>query len=150
MQSPAWEGDWPLSQLFGVNPSGYVQFGLAGHNGIDIAMPQGTPLLAVCNGVVLECRNDTKGYGQYIKIQSEDGQHFMYAHLAEWATEEGATIASGTVIGLSGTTGNSSGPHLHFGWRMLDAPFYRGWPFNGYVDPRQLLDRLQGGLWPLK
>ena len=149
MRSPAWEGDWPISQLFGVNPQWYVAFGLAGHNGIDVAMPLGTALFAPLDATVVECANDQAGYGLYVKLTSGGGQDMLLAHLsAQEPLAVGAVVTAGTPLGRSGSTGNSTGPHLHFGWRLLNADFYRGWPYNGYVDPRQFLDRLQGGLWP--
>lgn len=149
MDSPAWDGDWPVSQWFGINPDRYAQFRLAGHNGLDIAMPPGVPIHAPMDGTLVERGVDPNGYGLYAKLTTDDGQDWLFAHLSEqldWP--EGFHCPAGFVMGLSGSTGNSTGPHLHIGWRLFNAPFYRGWPFNGYVDPRQTLDRLQGGLWP--
>jgi|RhiMetdeSRZDD1v2_1073273.scaffolds.fasta_scaffold146436_6 murein DD-endopeptidase MepM/ murein hydrolase activator NlpD len=149
MRSPAWDGDWPISQYFGVNPAAYVRFGLAGHNGLDVEMPEGTSVYAPAAGLVAERDYDPGGYGFYLKIHTPDGQDWLLAHFDElWEFPLGASVVTGTMLGYSGSSGNSTGPHLHIGWRLFNAPFYRGWPFNGYIDPRQVLDRLQGGLWP--
>lgn len=149
MRSPAWEGDWPVSQYFGVNPAAYGRFLLQGHNGLDVAMPLGTPVYAPVAATVIEAAYDAGGYGYYVKISTDDGQDWLFAHLrgaADVALDQ--LVAAGDQLGESGSTGNSTGPHLHIGWRLWNAAYNRGWPFNGYVDPRQVLDRLQGGLWP--
>lgn len=149
MKSPAWAGDWPISQWFGVNPAAYVRFGLQGHNGIDLAMPEEIPIYAPCRGTVAEVAYDAAGYGNYVKLSTADGQDWLFAHLRRTFVSVGYELPEGLVLlGESGTTGNSTGPHLHVGWRLWNAAYNRGWPFNGYVDPRQTLDRLQGGLWP--
>lgn len=146
MQSPAWEGDWPISQVFGINPAAYVVYKLAGHNGLDIAMPIGTELYAPIGGTIAEVANDPTGFGLYIKLSTPAGMDVLLAHLSNlYGTKAGDAVIAGTPLGRSGSTGNSTGPHLHFGWRLFNAPFYRGWPFNGYLDPRQWLDLLQGG-----
>lgn len=146
MNAPAWAGDWPISQLFGVNPTKYAAYNLAAHNGLDVALPTGTELYAPVDGVIAEVGSDPTGYGLYIKLSTDDGQDWLLAHLfSQYQTREGDRVIAGTPIALSGNTGNSTGPHLHIGWRLLNASWYRGWPFNGYVDPRQQLDRLQSG-----
>jgi murein DD-endopeptidase MepM/ murein hydrolase activator NlpD len=149
MQSPAWEGDWPISQWFGVNPAAYAWAKLAGHNGVDIAMPTGTPLYLPVAGRVVEVLNDPGGWGYGYKLSTPDNQDWLMAHFVyPPAVREGNEYDAGELAGYSGSTGNSTGPHLHIGWRLWNAAYNRGWPFNGYVDPRQTLDRLQGGLWP--
>jgi murein DD-endopeptidase MepM/ murein hydrolase activator NlpD len=149
VNSPAWEGDWPISQWFGVNPAAYARFGLQGHNGLDLAMPRGTMLLAPVAATVIEAGYDTSGYGHYVKLTTPDGQDWVLAHFdGDPVVAVGDDVEQGQLLGLSGSSGNSTGPHLHIGWRLWNAHYNRGWPFNGYVDPRQVLDRLQGGLWP--
>lgn len=149
MQSPAWDGDWPVSQWFGVNPAAYVRFGLAGHNGLDVAMPSWTEIRAPVDARVAEAGSDPGGWGYYVKLTTSDNQDWLLAHFAEPSPlDAGLVVAASDFIGWSGSTGNSTGPHLHIGWRLWNAAYNRGWPFNGYVDPRQTLDRLQGGLWP--
>lgn len=146
MNSPAWDGDWPVTQLFGVNPQDYTLFHLAGHNGLDVGLPLWTRVYAPVDGVIAEVDYDAGGYGNYIKITTPDQQDWLLAHLSTtYDTQPGDEVVAGTPIGESGNTGNSTGPHLHIGWRIWNLPLYRGWPFNGYVDPRQQLDRLQSG-----
>jgi murein DD-endopeptidase MepM/ murein hydrolase activator NlpD len=149
VNAPAWEGDWPISQYFGVNPAAYARFGLQGHNGLDIAMPRGTQLFAPVAALVTEAGYDVAGYGHYVKLATLDGQDWVMAHFdSDPLVVLNDGLEPGQLIGFSGSSGNSTGPHLHIAYRLFNAPFYRGWPFNGYVDPRQVLDRLQGGLWP--
>lgn len=149
MRSPAWEGDWPVSQWFGVNPAGYARFGVQGHNGLDVAMPSGTIILAPVDARVAETGSDPGGWGYYVKLTTSDQQDWLFAHFERPAiVAPGQEVVAGAWLGNSGSTGNSTGPHLHVGWRLWNAAYNRGWPFNGYVDPRQVLDRLQGGLWP--
>ena len=85
------------------------------HTGVDWATAQGTPVLASGNGVIEEVGH--KGYyGNYIRIRHANGYHTAYGHMARFATgvEEGTKIRQGQVIGYVGSTGLSSGPHLHF------------------------------------
>ncbi len=129
-----WEGNHSVSQWFGGNPHFYARWGLAGHNGLDVAMPVGTPLRAVEPGVVLEVAHDPGGYGYYVKLRSDYGHDWLYAHLSlsglPWV---GDRFLPGERVASSGNSGNSTGPHLHLGYRA--DPTKRGWPFNGYVDP---------------
>ncbi len=91
----------------------------AGHNGIDFAIPLGTPLYAAADGVVVgvddsdaSCRGAS--YGKWILIKHTNGLATLYAHMSSFAVSEGQTVSSGQKIGLSGNTGYSTGPHLHF------------------------------------
>ena len=59
----------PISQYFGENPGAYAGFGLKGHNGIDYAVPMGTPIAAAGGGVIERSRFDPAGYGNYVKIR---------------------------------------------------------------------------------
>lgn len=125
-----------VSQVFGVNPERYARFGMAGHNGVDYAVPTGTPIGAVDAGVVAESRIDEDGYGQYVKIYHAWGES-LYAHLSHRKVNAGESVNAGMVIGRSGNTGYSTGPHLHFGLRV--NPYARGWPFDGFSDPMPYL-----------
>jgi hypothetical protein len=106
-----------VSQRFGENPQYYSQWGLAGHNGIDFACPTGTRILAVAPGQVTQVRTDGTGYGHHVRVaHTAFGKRFeaIYAHFSQNMVEPGQTVEVGTVLGLSGNTGNSTGPHLHF------------------------------------
>jgi murein DD-endopeptidase MepM/ murein hydrolase activator NlpD len=85
------------------------------HPGIDLGVPIGTPVKAVTDGVVLEAESDgyNSGYGSYVKIDHGNGLESLYAHLSTLRVQPGDQIAAGQVIGLSGNTGFSTGPHLH-------------------------------------
>lgn len=83
------------------------------HKGIDINAKLGTPVKAVMNGVV-DSAKESKTYGKEILIEHENGYKTLYAHLSEIKVSEGQVIKKGDVIGLTGNTGMSRGPHLHF------------------------------------
>lgn len=83
------------------------------HHGIDIGAPVGTPIRPLMGGRVL-FSGELPGYGETIKIKHEDGTEGVYAHLSERMVEAGVAISTNDTIGLSGNTGVSTGPHLHF------------------------------------
>lgn len=90
--------------------------GLHGYNAIDIATPIGTPILAAASGQVVISRSSgwNGGYGNYIVLSHYNGTQTLYGHLSKTYVSDGDTVVQGQVIGLSGTTGESTGPHLHF------------------------------------
>ncbi len=104
---------WPLDE------SGYVTRGQLGaaddptHAGTDIAVPTGTPVRAAGSGTVVEAGTDPE-YGMYVLMQHAEGFTTRYAHLSRILTAAGTAVPVGTVIGLSGNSGRSSAPHLHF------------------------------------
>lgn len=83
------------------------------HTGVDFAAASGTTVKAVGPGTVVSA-GWAGSYGNEVVIQHEDGQYSQYAHLSSLAVSAGRTVAGGDQIGLSGSTGNSTGPHLHF------------------------------------
>lgn len=94
------------------------------HYGTDIVAPSGTPVLAAYDGVVA-IANELGGYGLTIVLRHvEESQESRYAHLSKILVKEGDQIKKGSVIGLVGSTGASTGPHLHFEWRHLTN---QGW-----------------------
>lgn len=121
-----------VSQRFGENPDRYARFGMAGHNGVDFAVPEATNIHAVDRGTVVEVRDDPEGYGLYVKLRHAWGES-LYAHLRGQGVREGHELDKGEFLGVSGNTGNSTGPHLHFGMRV--NPYARGYPYDGYSDP---------------
>ncbi|HMN31408.1 MAG TPA: M23 family metallopeptidase, partial [Caldilineaceae bacterium] len=129
-------GEFPVLQNFGDNPKVYTgvrcgEVALRGHNGIDFATPLGTPVLAVQDGTVLAARTDAGGFGQFALLGHEWGQS-LYAQLGELKLSQGQTVSAGQQIGLSGNSGLSSAPHLHFGLRIHPFSLADGW--CGYVD----------------
>ena len=83
------------------------------HGGIDIKAKIGTPIVASSSGSISIAKYD-KGWGNYIVIDHADGYQTWYAHLNAFNVSEGEAVKSGDVIGYVGTTGRSTGPHLHF------------------------------------
>ncbi|MGW7517071.1 M23 family metallopeptidase [Streptomyces sp. NPDC054796] len=83
------------------------------HTGIDFHAAQGTPVKSVAAGEVVEA-GDGGAYGNNIVIKHKDGTYTQYGHLSSIGVSVGQSVTSGQQIALSGSTGNSSGPHLHF------------------------------------
>jgi murein DD-endopeptidase MepM/ murein hydrolase activator NlpD len=86
----------------------------APHHALDIGVPLGTPIHAAADGKVVKVGNDADGYGNYVIILHAGGIATLYAHQSDPKVHEGDVVKAGDVIGLSGSTGNSTGPHLHF------------------------------------
>jgi murein DD-endopeptidase MepM/ murein hydrolase activator NlpD len=97
------------------------------HNGIDLAAPYGTPILAADGGVVEQAGWCNCGLGWYIKIDHKNGLKTVYGHLAEYHVTPGQAVSRGDVIGAMGSTGNSTGSHLHFSTEYLGVDYN---PFN--------------------
>lgn len=143
VRSPAWAGDWAISQYFN-DPccrAAYAQFGYVGHNGGDIALPVGVELYAVEPGTVVEAFNDTYGYGLTVYLVGESGRGWRYGHLSRLDVATGDPAIKGQRLGLSGNSGNSTGPHLHIGMRPASSD--KGNGFSGYEDPFPVLRALQ-------
>lgn len=102
---------WPAD---GVFTSGYGWRWGRIHGGIDIAAPVGTPILAAASGVIEYATWNDGGYGNMIDIRHADGTITRYAHMNELYVKEGQTVSQGQTIGAMGSTGFSTGPHLHF------------------------------------
>jgi murein DD-endopeptidase MepM/ murein hydrolase activator NlpD len=83
------------------------------HKGVDWAAPVGTPIVAAYNGEIV-FQGDGGGYGNLVRVAHEGGRETRYAHLQRFERESGAVVKAGDVIGYVGTTGLSTGPHLHF------------------------------------
>ncbi|HXA28813.1 MAG TPA: M23 family metallopeptidase [Candidatus Angelobacter sp.] len=83
------------------------------HTGIDLGAPLGTPVHAALDGVARVVTSAT-GYGLHVVLDSGDGLTTLYAHLDSATVHDGDEVAAGDVIGQVGSTGNSTGPHLHF------------------------------------
>ena len=83
------------------------------HKGVDWAVPTGTAVVASCGGTVVKA-GWSSGYGYCVYINHPDGKQTRYAHLSKVLVSVGQTVSQGQRIALSGNTGVSSGPHLHF------------------------------------
>lgn len=109
----------PVQNLAGyfINPvPGYRKSqGIHDKNGVDFAIAKGTPIKAPASGRVTLARNGYNGgFGNLIIISHPNGVETLYAHMSKLGTTTGAQVAQGEVIGYVGSTGRSSGPHLHF------------------------------------
>lgn len=108
------------------------------HNGVDLAVPIGTTVYAVAKGQATT-HNNPDGYGKYVLIDHGVGVYTLYAHLS--SAQASGQVAENDHIGLSGNTGESSGPHLHFSIFITDSthPLYNAdgkYNFDASVNPR--------------
>lgn len=118
---------WPVRGRviagFGPKPTGQQ------NDGINIAVPEGTPVKASDDGVVAYSGNELKGYGNLVLVRHSNGHVTAYAHASELLVKRGDSVKRGQVIAKSGQTGNVSSPQLHFEIRKGATP----------VDPMQFL-----------
>ncbi|MFN0275566.1 MAG: peptidoglycan DD-metalloendopeptidase family protein [Chitinophagales bacterium] len=105
------------------------------HSGIDLDLETGDSVAAILDGIVHSAEY-TGGYGNLVVLKHKNGLETYYAHLQELLVVPGQSITSGAVLGLGGSTGRSTGPHLHFEVRYMGAAF----------DPRLMIDFEQGTL----
>ena len=115
---------WPVSGEI-TSPYGYRVHPIWGttiyHSGIDIGVDEGTPVHAADGGVVVWSRW-MGGYGYAVVIDHGNGLSTLYGHNSELAVDEGQSVAKGQVISYAGSTGNSTGPHVHFEVRVNGDP----------------------------
>ena len=109
---------WPtdggyISSPFGGRPNPFSGYGRDWHPGIDIAVDYGTPVYASAAGYV-EQSGWYGGYGKYVRLSHDFGYETAYGHMSRLAVEAGSFVKKGEVIGYVGSTGYSTGPHLHF------------------------------------
>jgi murein DD-endopeptidase MepM/ murein hydrolase activator NlpD len=125
------QGFGPTPFVFEASYAGFPHF----HTGIDLAVPRGTPVFAAADGVIMLARPMANtggalvGYGNYVIIQHDPGLKTLYGHLLTIGVKEGDIVHRGQLVGLVGSTGNSTGPHTHFEVRIENSP----------VDPMQML-----------
>jgi len=109
-------GRHPITQPFGSTRFARTAYRTRFHNGIDYGMPIGTPILAAASGRVFAIGNNGRyQYGRYIAIKHTDNFFTLYAHLSRESVTVGQLVNQGDIIGHSGNTGFSTGPHLHLG-----------------------------------
>lgn len=105
--------------------------GIYYYGGLDFGVGVGTDVFVGMEGLVTRAGNDASGYGLHVRVQS--GQYtLIYAHLSKVLVKAGEKVANGQWIGLSGNTGNSTGPHLHLEVRVNGKPV-DPWPMLGVV-----------------
>lgn len=121
---------WPvatstvITQYMSERPQVYQRFRLPGHDGIDFGSQIGDEIYAAADGIVLTSKFDQTGFGEMIRIVHEyEGETFetLYAHLNSRLVTQGTRVSAGDVIALSGNSGFSEGPHLHFGLYLKGA-----------------------------
>jgi LysM repeat protein len=113
-----------LSGYYGLPVHGIITQGIHGYNGVDIGAPAGTPIYAAAAGTVIIAKSGgyNGGYGSYVVIQHANGTQTLYGHMSRVLTTVGATVSKGENIGLVGSTGESTGNHLHFEVRSATNP----------------------------
>ena len=84
------------------------------HGGVDIAAPHGTGVFVSAEGIVLRTGYEPAGYGRFVEIRHPNGMTTLYGHLSRLDVASGDPVEAGARIGLVGSTGRSTGPHLHF------------------------------------
>jgi len=107
---------------------GRLSQGLHGFNGADLAAPTGTPIRAAASGTVIVEKHGGwgGGYGNYIVIKHNNGTQTLYAHNSKNLVKVGQTVSQGQQIALLGSTGRSTGPHIHFEVRGAKNPAIDG------------------------
>ena len=107
-------------------PGALLTQGIHGWNAVDLAAPRGTPIHAAADGTVIVARNNNGwngGYGNYVVITHDNDTQTLYGHMTNVIVSPGQPVAAGQVIGYLGSTGESTGPHLHFEVRGAANPF---------------------------
>lgn len=112
--------DARLTSQFGMRTHP-VLGGRRQHHGIDLAAPSGTPVYATADGIVSMAQY-YGAYGNYVQIEHGGEIQTRFAHLSQVAVPDGARVKKGQLIGHVGSTGRSTGPHLHYEVRMAGAP----------------------------
>jgi murein DD-endopeptidase MepM/ murein hydrolase activator NlpD len=118
-----------ISSGFGFRANPFTGGGGEFHPGLDFKGPYGAPIYAAAPGVV-SFVGQRSGYGNCVEIDHGNGLVTRYAHMSGFRTLQGKQVGAGEVIGLIGSTGRSTGPHLHFEVRINDRP----------VNPRPFLE----------
>lgn len=145
------DGVRAVNQAFGARPEVYKQYGFPGHEGIDLRATLDAAVQAVADGVVTKITT-TGNYGNRIAIEHRDGWETTYAHLNKFVgLAVGNKVRAGEVIGYAGTTGNSTGVHLHLTLKRLGHTYTDAngavWPSNIF-DPTPYIEKMIGPVSP--
>ncbi|WP_461128774.1 peptidoglycan DD-metalloendopeptidase family protein [Spirosoma aerophilum] len=118
------------------------------HTGTDLDLDTGDPVYAAFDGIVRIVGWNGDGYGRYVLVRHYNGLETLYGHLSKQTVEQGQLVKAGDQLGLGGSTGRSSGPHLHFETRYEGNPFS---PLNIYSFPDNTINSdhflLTGSVW---
>ena len=118
--SESWMWPVPYNSSYISSPYGYRTDPISGvykfHSGIDITMASalGKNLIAAKSGIVVKVINGTTGYGKYLIIDHGDGWCSLYAHCSSISVSVGQEVSQGQIVAAIGTSGYSTGPHVHF------------------------------------
>jgi hypothetical protein len=120
------------------------------HRGMDWMTPENTCIFASAPGMVVRAETGTglnEGYGKFVKVNHGNGYSTLYAHLSKISVAVNTEVSTETIIGLSGDTGNSTGPHLHFELKTGDTPvdpnpFFRQEVIKTYIPELPSIDEL--------
>jgi murein DD-endopeptidase MepM/ murein hydrolase activator NlpD len=114
LYDPFFGTDWklPLNETRITSEFGFRRF--RWHHGTDLKLTTGDPVYSAFDGIVRIRSFDRNGYGYYIVVRHKNGLETLYGHLSKFSVEIGQEVKAGDIIGLGGSTGRSTGPHLHF------------------------------------
>lgn len=140
-----------VTQQFGKSSSAQRLYASGTHDGVDFRASLGTPVRAALSGTVMAINLGAVQncqYGKWVLLQHANGLATLYAHLSDITVQKGQTVSTGQVVGLSGTTGYATGPHLHFGVYVAEAVSFKFYtcksgrtvtipiaPVSAYLDP---------------
>jgi len=129
---------FPINSKFGLRRLG-GEPGARMHRGVDIAAPKGTSIFAAAEGRVIRAGHDPAGFGRFVEIRHPNGLTTLYAHMSRVDVATGDELSAQERVGLVGSTGFSTGPHLHFEVRRngeaLNPSKFIGRSFEVKVDP---------------
>ena len=128
---PAYKGGWRWPLTAGIVSSEFGHRWKKPHEGLDIAADEGEPVYASAAGKVLYANNRMRGYGNVVILRHDASVTTLYAHNQALKVRLGDTVEQGQVIALLGSTGRSTGPHIHFEMRRA----------NTALDPRKVLPK---------
>ncbi len=126
--------DTLVTQQYGATAFAQRAYKTKFHNGVDFKAPIGTPIIAADNGTVMDIGNNGRvQYGKYVLIKHDNNLATLYAHLSKHNVSKGDNVKVGQVIGYSGNTGYSTGPHLHFTVYWAPSLTLKSFPGAGLV-----------------
>lgn len=137
-EDPFW-----ITSVFGIRRDPFTRL-LTGHHGIDLAGPLGLEIHATGDGVVTVAEANRSGYGREVVVSHGFGYTTRYAHLQKILVKPGQRVKRGQVIGTLGSSGRSTGPHLHYEVRLNNAPLNPTYYYYEELTPgeyRQIAER---------
>jgi murein DD-endopeptidase MepM/ murein hydrolase activator NlpD len=132
---------WPVrggrvTQGYGMTPFALTgAYGGGIHYGIDISAPTGTPVYATAGGTAISVGFNNFTYGKWVVIRHDDGFLSLYGHLSQQSVSQGSRVSAGQQIGAVGSTGFSTGPHLHFTIYRSSGFGVSSSPYGASVNP---------------